>query len=634
MTAPATQVAGKAIGSPPGEDGQAAETGGLPSRAVWYLASVYAGATGVGGLAVFLSGRPSAEGFAAFAALSALAAAAQLFKVEAPNRHSYHTTPAFLFAAALLLEPSLLVSLTLLILLPEWLRYRYPWYIQTFNIGTYLVNAVTASAVFHALAGQSGLSVAWDVALATALAAVAFTITNHAMVGMVLWLARGIPVRESQVLAWDSLEMDTTLLFLGAGMAVFWTLSPLLLALGVVPLFLLYRALHVPQLQDEAYNDVKTGLLTARRFNELLREETAKAQRNGRQTAAVMADLDLLRNVNNSHGHEAGDLALQAAAAAIKRCLRPGDVAGRLGGEEFALLLPGTDRDTASALAERVRREVERVAIPLPEQDEPLRVTISLGVSAFPDPCPDAARLLHHADLAVYRSKLAGRNRTSVAIPSLDDARFPEGSYRGTLESLVFALDTRASGVDGRTLRVTALALALASDLGIAEGSQEWNDLERASLLHDVGQFAIRSAVLYKTTSLSEEEWAEMRKHPEIGWNMLRQTETLAGAAEIVRAHHEHYDGSGYPRGLRGDEVPRGARIFAVADAFDAITSDRPYRDARSHIVAVEEIMANSGTQFDPQVVEALLRVLGYERSPARSRSGGLGFSPTGATTG
>jgi diguanylate cyclase (GGDEF)-like protein len=617
VTAPASQASRQEGSVPPADGEQTEETRALPSPAIAYLATVYACAAGAGGLAVVLSGRPSAVQVAAFAILSALAAAAQLFKVDAPNRHSYHTTPAFLFAAVLLLEPSLLVALALLILLPEWLRYRYPWYIQTFNIGTYLVNAVTASAVFHAVAGQSGLSVAWDVALAMGLAAVAFTLTNHVMVGLVLWLARGIPFRKSQVLAWDSLEMDTTLLFLGAGMAVFWTLSPLLLVLGVVPLFLLYRALHVPQLQEEAYNDVKTGLLTARRFNELLREETAKAERSGRLTAAVMADLDLLRNVNNSHGHQAGDLALQAAAQAIKRCLRPGDVAGSLGGEEFGLLLPGTDRDTAFALAERIREEVERIAIPLPEQEEPLRVTISLGVATFPDPCPEAVRLLHHADMAVYRSKLAGRNRTSVAIPSLDEARFPEGSYRGTLESLVFALDARGSGVDGRTLRVTALALALASDLGIAEGSGEWNDLERASLLHDVGQFAIRSSILYKTTSLSEEEWAEMRKHPDIGWNMLRQIETLEGAAEIVRAHHEHYDGSGYPCGLRGDEIPRGARIFAVADAFDAITSDRPYRDARSHIVAVEEIMANSGSQFDPQVVESLLRVLGYERSAA-----------------
>jgi HD-GYP domain-containing protein (c-di-GMP phosphodiesterase class II) len=157
--------------------------------------------------------------------------------------------------------------------------------------------------------------------------------------------------------------------------------------------------------------------------------------------------------------------------------------------------------------------------------------------------------------------------------------------------------------------------------MGIGEGSQEWNDLERACLLHDVGKFAVPSSILYKTTSLNEEEWQEMKQHPNLGWSMLRQVESLEGAAEIVRAHHEHHDGSGYPRGLRGDEIPRGARIFAVADAFDAITSERPYRDARSHAVAVEEITANSGTQFDPEVVAALLQVLGYE-SPQEAASG------------
>lgn len=601
---------------PIGVQDEEEETRALPSLATLYLGAVYACAIGVGALAFFaVGGRPSGEDLAAFAALSALAAAAQLFRVDAPSRHSYHTTPAFLLAAVLLLDPSLLVPLGLLILLPEWLRYRYPWYIQTFNIATYLLNILGAWAVFHLVAGGSALMVSWQVALAVALAAMTFSLTNHLMVGLVLRLARGISFRDSQVFGRDSLEPDITLLFLGVGAAVFWTIHPLLLALGVAPLFLFYRALHVPQLQEEAYNDVKTGLLTARRFTELLGEDLTKAERSSRPTAVAMADLDLLRNINNTHGHLVGDRALQAAAQAIKRCLRPGDIAGRLGGEEFALLLPATSPDEAFALAERIREEVQGEAMPLPDEAEPLRVTMSLGVAAFPEPCAEPWKLLHHADMAVYRSKLAGRNRTSAAIPSLDEARFPGGSYRETLESLAFALDARGSGMDGRTPRVTALALALAAEIGIAEGSQEWNDLERASLLHDVGKFAVPSSILYKATSLSQEEWQEMKRHPEIGWSMLRQVESLEGAAEIVRAHHERYDGGGYPRGLRGNEIPRGARIFAVADALDAITSDRPYRDARSHAVAVEEIMANNGSQFDPQVVAALLRVLGYERS-------------------
>ncbi len=601
------------------------ERSSLPSLARLYLGAVYACAIGVGALAVFAAGgRPSGEELAAFAVLAALAAAAQIFKVDAPNRHSYHTTPAFLLAASLLLEPSLLIPLGLLILLPEWLRYRYPWYIQTFNIATYLLNMLAAWAVFHLVIGGSGLVVSWQVALAVGLAAVTFSLTNHLMVGLVLRLARGIPFRDSQVFAWGNLEPDITLLFLGAGMAVFWTIHPSLLALGVAPLFLFYRALHVPQLQEEAYNDVKTGLLTARRFTELLGEELTKAERIGRPMAVAMADLDLLRNVNNTHGHLVGDQALQAAARAIKCCLRPGDIAGRLGGEEFALLLPATGPDEAFALAERIRVQLEEVTILLPDEEEPLRVTMSLGVATYPEPCPEPRKLLHHADMAVYRSKLAGRNRTSAAIPSLDDARFPEGSYRGTLESLAFALDARGSGVDGRTQRVTALALTLAAELGVAEGSREWNELERASLLHDVGKFAVSSSILYKATSLSQEEWQEMKQHPDTGWSMLRQVKSLQGAAEIVRAHHEHHDGSGYPRGLRGDEIPRGARIFAVADAFDAITSDRPYRDARSHAVAVEEIRANSGTQFDPQVVAALLRVLGYEPPQEAASEAGI----------
>jgi diguanylate cyclase (GGDEF)-like protein len=602
---------------PSGVEDDEEERSSLPSLARLYLGAAYGCAIAVGALAVFgAGGQPDGEELVAFAVLTALAAAAQLFKVDAPSRHSYHTTPAFLLAATLLLEPSLLVPLGLLILLPEWLRYRYPWYIQTFNIATYLLNMLAAWTVFQLVAGGSSLAVSWQVALATGLAAMTFILTNHLMVGLVLRLAGGIPFRDSQVLAWDSLEPDIALVFLGAGMAVFWTIHPLLLALGVAPLVLFYRALHVPQLQEEAYSDAKTGLLTARRFNELLREELVKAVRSGRPTAVAMADLDLLRNVNNSHGHLAGDQALQAAAGAIKGCLRPADIAGRLGGEEFALLLPATGPDEAFALAERIREQLEGVTIPLADGEGPLRVTMSLGVATFPDPCPEAEKLLHHADMAVYRSKLAGRNRTSAAIPSLDDARFPEGSYRGTLESLAFALDARGSGFDGRTPRVTALALTLAAELGIAEGSREWNDLERASLLHDVGKFAVPSSILYKATSLSEEEWQEMKQHPDTGWSMLRQVESLQGAAEIVRAHHEHHDGGGYPRRLRGDDIPRGARIFAVADAFDAITSERPYRDARSHAVAVEEITANSGTQFDPEVVAALLRVLGYDPQP------------------
>ncbi|MBI1886413.1 MAG: diguanylate cyclase [Chloroflexi bacterium] len=579
-----------------------------------YLAAVYGFAVGGAALAVVLSPRgASTEELAAFGLLLVLAAAAQLFMVDAPNRHSYHATPAFLIAAALVLDPLLLSPLVVLALVPEWLKYRYPWYIQVFNICTYLVNVLAAWAVFHVVTPGGSVDSSWRVAGAAVSGSVAFVALNHIMVALVLRLARGIGLRESGVFSWDSLQTDLALLGVGVAFATFWSLSPPLVALGIMPLFLFYRALFVPRLQDEAHHDAKTELLTARRFTDLLNAEVERATKLSRPTSVLMADLDLLRNVNNALGHLAGDEVLRAVADVIKQSLRANDPAGRFGGEEFVVLLRNTDAQGALRVAERLRAAVESTAMPVSAAPEPVRVTMSIGVASFPDPCPDAHKLVHYADLAVYRSKVNGRNRVSMAAPALDEASSSSGrSYRDILESLAFALDARGAAVHGQTVRVTALSLAIARDLGIEEGSQEWEDLERGTLLHDVGKLVIPSDVLYKPGVLDEKEWTEVRRHPEIGWAMLREIDILSGAAEIVRAHHEHWDGSGYPRGLKEEEIPPGARVLAAADAFDAITSERPYRQAQSEAVAVEEILRHRGTQFDPAVVDSLVRVLGH----------------------
>lgn len=191
----------------------------------------------------------------------------------------------------------------------------------------------------------------------------------------------------------------------------------------------------------------------------------------------------------------------------------------------------------------------------------------------------------------------------------LEMAERLERTYRGTLVSLVSALDARDKEAKGHSLRVMALALALASEMGIRRGSPTWTDLERGALLHDIGKIGISDAILHKPGSLNDDEWTEMREHPSIGHEMLKDIEFLRGAAEVVGSHHEWYDGSGYPLRLKGEAIPLGARIFAVADAFDAITSDRPYRGARPYLAAIREIRSLAGTQFDPEVVNALLRL-------------------------
>jgi putative nucleotidyltransferase with HDIG domain len=185
-------------------------------------------------------------------------------------------------------------------------------------------------------------------------------------------------------------------------------------------------------------------------------------------------------------------------------------------------------------------------------------------------------------------------------------------SYDATLEALVGALDARDQETKGHSIRVAQYMLTIAEALGVKPGSKEWTDMQRGALLHDVGKIGVSDNILLKPGKLTPEEWTDMRRHPEIGFNILRDVSFLRGAAEIVLAHHERWDGGGYPKGLREDEILLGARIFPVVDTFDSMTSDRPYRKALSARNALDEILRCGGSQFDPLVVEAFLDI--YEK--------------------
>jgi putative nucleotidyltransferase with HDIG domain len=183
----------------------------------------------------------------------------------------------------------------------------------------------------------------------------------------------------------------------------------------------------------------------------------------------------------------------------------------------------------------------------------------------------------------------------------LDNVRLYGHEYQAMLHILTSALDLRDRVTDGHSRRVADLSLIVARELGI--DGDELLDIERAGILHDIGKLTVPDAILSKPAPLTSDEWLEMRRHPDVGYSMVRDVPFLSRAAEIIRSHHEQFDGSGYPRGLKGEKIPLGARIFAVVDAYDAMTSDRPYRLARSHEEALEEIRHQVGTQFDPVVV-------------------------------
>lgn len=185
-------------------------------------------------------------------------------------------------------------------------------------------------------------------------------------------------------------------------------------------------------------------------------------------------------------------------------------------------------------------------------------------------------------------------------------------TYDGTLEALVSALDARDRETKGHSLRVARYMMEIAYHMQVEPGTEDWVNMQRGGLLHDIGKIGVSDTILHKPGPLTDEEWVDMRRHPQIGHDMIRDISFLSGAATIVLAHHERYDGKGYPNGLKADEIPLGARIFVLADTFDAMTSDRPYRKALTVEASRDEIIRCSGTQFDPHCVQAFL--LAFER--------------------
>jgi|GEM_PF-205244 len=388
----------------------------MSKRAWTYLWLVLLTGAGLAGWA--LSGYQNANpGWLVFTILTLLATGAQLFEA-AHGRQSYYPHFVFFFAGVLLLHPALFVLLVLIPHLVEWAKARVSksshlrnWYIQPFNIAVHITSGISAYWVYNFT--QSG--VASDLRDLTPLvAAIAAVVTyvgvNHLAVGQVLVLARGISWKQSGVLALDSLLPDIIMSLLGFVVALLWSLNPWLVLPALSPLVLMYQALMVPQLKQEAQTDGKTGLWNASHFATLFTAEMERAKRFDRPLSVIMADLDLLRNINNTYGHLAGDTVLGGIGQIIAKNVREYDIAGRFGGEEFAICLPETDAAEAYAVAERLRQAVEAGSFQVSTSHTPIQVTMSIGIATFPADADEANSLVHEADIAVYQAKLNGRN--------------------------------------------------------------------------------------------------------------------------------------------------------------------------------------------------------------------------------
>ena len=401
-----------AKGRRPGID---ADSEGLSQQAKIYLYAV--GAIAVAAAFVPLSRlSPDSNGWGTFLILCACAAVAQLFVVRTPRDQSYHTTIVFLIPAALLLPPELVALMGLLYTIPEWLKVRYPWYIQCFNIANHTLNLLAAWGAMELIRGL-GLGRQPTTAIGGLLACAVFVALNHVLLATMLHFARGHTWRSTGLFSVDSLSTDLVLAALGVAFASLWRWNPYLIPTAIAPLVLIHRSLSVPALQEEARVDPKTGLFNARFFASALREELSRASRLERPLSIIMADLDLLRDINNAYGHLAGDAVLKGISDVFRKQLRHYDVPARFGGEEFAILLPETPPEQALEIAERIRRAVADQRFEVETSSDPIRATVSMGIAGFPGDGVDPNELIHQADLAVYRAKLQGRNRVLGASP-------------------------------------------------------------------------------------------------------------------------------------------------------------------------------------------------------------------------
>lgn len=374
---------------------------------------------------------PATAAWAAFVVLTALATLAQFFQAEAPHHQLYSVNLVFIFAAVLLLDPLLFALLVILSHGIGWIKERLTkspylrnWYLQPFNMAVHLIAGFSARAIFVWVNGGTFTFIPEFSVVAIAAAVVVYTAINHIAVGMAISLARGISMSKSGVLARESLQMDAILLILGATVSVVWSVHPPLILLALSPLVLIYQVLKIPQLKKEAFTDEKTGLWNSRYFAKLLIAELERARRFNRPLAFLMADLDLLRNINNTYGHLAGDAVLASIGQIIRTSLRDYDIAGRFGGEEFAIALPETNLVQARAIAERIRETVQATRFEASTCPTPIRATMSLGVACFTEDATNTTALIHEADVAVYQAKLMGRNRVVCASEVPHSMRF------------------------------------------------------------------------------------------------------------------------------------------------------------------------------------------------------------------
>lgn len=336
-----------------------------------------------------------------------------------------------------------------------------------------------------------------------------------------------------------------------------------------------------------SYHDNMTGLFNRTYFDEV--KDTLDKPEN-LPLSVIIGDVNGMKMINDAFGHVKGDKVLEIIAGILQKCVRKEDIVARTGGDEFSILLPKADSNTAKEIADKIREQCNQKR---EDENNEIYLDIALGYATKLYPEESLDKILLLAEDLMYRRKLLGQKSL-------------RNDYLTYIKTTMFE---KSNETEEHAERLVKLSRALGEEMGLTEN--QLDELELVAMLHDIGKISIDKNILTKTDKLTDEELREIKKHPEVGYRICNSTSGLSHIAEYILCHHEYWNGCGYPLGLSRSDIPLISRIVSVVDAYDAMTKDRAYRKAMSHTEAVEEIIRNKGTQFDPEIADIFInRVL------------------------
>jgi diguanylate cyclase (GGDEF)-like protein/putative nucleotidyltransferase with HDIG domain len=364
---------------------------------------------------------------------------------------------------------------------------------------------------------------------------------------------------------------------------------------------------------EAADHDAVTGILNHRAFHQRFRTLLKRAKETQTPGSIMMLDLNNFKLFNDTYGHMAGDQVLKTVANGMVTVLPKGTLCARYGGDEFVIALPNCDGEGAEKEAAKLSEKLINLGYTQSGDDRKIPITISVGIASFPTDADSHHDLLAIADQNLYSAKALENGIVRTNEQQRENrALRTEGSFE-VLDALVTAVDNKDRYTRKHSEDVTEYALWMAEELGLSQDTMRI--IRTAGLLHDVGKIGVPSEILRKPDRLSPEEYEIIKRHPRLGELIVGAIPGMESIIDGVRSHHERWDGAGYPDQLAGNNIPFLGRLLAVADAFSAMTTDRPYRKGMDWDIALKQILDNRGTQFDPDLADVFLRAVAKRRA-------------------